>query len=552
MSELCLGCMKEYDNGSVCPHCGFSNDSIQSLPFLPLGTVLRDRYIVGKLLKSNCQGTEYLCFDDELKSPCILREFLPEGICGRSKNSGVNVVVKPEYKELYTSTLKSFLSNFRTLARLRDLSTIASIYDIFTDNNTAYTVEDYVEVISYREFINRSGGMLEWNVVRPLFMPLISSLESINKNNIKHLGISPDNVYVTTDGKIMLKNFMIPEMRQASKSFRADLIDGCSAPEQYTENKQLSQKADIYGFSAVLFYSLTGALPEKYEKRRLDPKLLINTNVVKRLPPHVVSALANGLQIDEDKRISSFEEYKLLLTSAPTIKAMRDEINTEVQASKTINDDKKRKRGVPGFVWGIGAFAVFAVLFFFVCNALFTQTFFDNVMSKGNSESDTELSSVVAVNADDISTDSSAVFTVPNLTKLSYEELLDKDAEHSEYNIVFADPCEYDDKVKQNYVIKQNPAPETEASVGSVIVVTLSKGTKTRTLPDINGNTLSYAAEVLASEGFVTYVERSYNDNVAEGCVIGYQNNYAGDKLEYGSSVTILVSRGSHTDSDSE
>ena len=87
----------------------------------------------------------------------MLREFLPEGICGRSSSSGVNVLIKTEHNDLYLNMMKSFLSYFRTIARLRDISSIISIYDIFTDNNTAYTVEDYEELISFKEFIMRSA-----------------------------------------------------------------------------------------------------------------------------------------------------------------------------------------------------------------------------------------------------------------------------------------------------------------------------------------------------------------------------------------------------------
>ncbi|MDD5924023.1 MAG: PASTA domain-containing protein [Clostridia bacterium] len=550
MSELCFGCMKEYENGSVCPHCGFSNETHQALPFLPLGTLLRDRYIVGKMIKSDCQGAEYICYDDELKTPVLLREFLPEGICGRSKNSGVNVVVKSESKELYNTMIKSFLSYFRTIARLRDLTAIATIYDIFTDNNTAYTVEDYEELISFKEFIKRSGGSLEWNVARPLFMPLISTLETVNKNGVQHLGLSPDNVAVTSEGKLILRNFMIPEMRVASKTFHSNLIEGCSSPEQY-ENKKLSEQSDVYGFSAVLFYSLTGNLPESYSIRKNNPKLLINTNVVKRLPPHVVTALANGLQIETEKRISSFEEYKLLLTSAPTIKAMRDEIKTEVKANKVIEKEEKARRGVPTVVWGVITFVTCAVLFFFIGNTFLNQSFFDNIISSEKDKTDVVSVITKDTTGQTVSTvEETQNFVVPDLTKMSYDDIIELDEKNKDFNIVFSSSNEFSDTVKKNYPIKQSPEAETELPVGSVIIVTLSSGAEKRYLPDIKEVTLKYAADILAEEDFVTYVEREYSDTVKEGYVINYLGNSAGDELDCGSGVTVIVSKGKENKSD--
>ena len=44
--------------------------------------------------------------------------------------------------------------------------------------------------------------------------------------------------------------------------------------------------------------------------------------------------------------------------------------------------------------------------------------------------------------------------------------------------------------------------------------------------------------------GFVPIKESQYSNNVQEGNVIGYKNRSKGSKLEYGSQITILVSKG--------
>ena len=41
---------------------------------------------------------------------------------------------------------------------------------------------------------------------------------------------------------------------------------------------------------------------------------------------------------------------------------------------------------------------------------------------------------------------------------------------------------------------------------------------------------------------------QEYSDTVAEGIVIGYEGHSPRDKLEYGSSVKIIVSRGKGTE----
>ena len=63
-------------------------------------------------------------------------------------------------------------------------------------------------------------------------------------------------------------------------------------------------------------------------------------------------------------------------------------------------------------------------------------------------------------------------------------------------------------------------------------------------LPDIEGEKLDEAAADIADQGLLATAEYEYSNTVAEGRVIGYKQHEAGDTLEYGTNVTIIVSRG--------
>ena len=387
-------------------------------------------------------------------------------------------------------------------------------------------------------------------------MPLISSLETINKNGICHLGISPDNVCVTSGGKLLLKGFMIPEMRTVTPGFHSAFISGCAAPEQYESGSSVDEKADVYGLCAVLFYSLTGSLPASYEKRKHDSKLLISTNVVKRLPPHVVSALASGLQTNQSNRISGFEELKILLSSAPTIRAIRDEIKTEVNANKAIKKENKRDMSIPKFVWGALSFIIFGLIFVMWGSSLFSSGMFNNLFkNNSNISTDSDTTAVVSNISDNTEQDGNTTtgnITVPNFSNLSYKEIIEMDERNNDYNIVFSSPGRYHESIKKNCVIEQDPQPDTEIPGGSVIVITLSLGTEMRRLPDIKEKTVEQAAEILGAEEFITYIEREYNDDINEGYVIGYKDYYAGNELTCGSSITIIVSKGSENEKSTD
>ena len=130
------------DEDDKCPHCGFDRSIVQGLPFLPLDARLQDdKYIIGKKISSNNESTKYIALDAGREVPVIIREFLPNGLCARSKD-GLAIRVKSEKTAVYKRLLNKFLDYNRTLARLKDCSATCNILDIFTENNTAYVVEE--------------------------------------------------------------------------------------------------------------------------------------------------------------------------------------------------------------------------------------------------------------------------------------------------------------------------------------------------------------------------------------------------------------------------
>ena len=63
--HLCMSCMREIGDENQCPYCGFHADSPQLAPYLPLRTVVAERYLAGKLLDYNGDGATYLGSGDE-------------------------------------------------------------------------------------------------------------------------------------------------------------------------------------------------------------------------------------------------------------------------------------------------------------------------------------------------------------------------------------------------------------------------------------------------------------------------------------------------------
>src|SRR5574344_717615 len=106
MSELCVGCMKENNGEAVCPYCKFPKDTLQASPFLPLSTVLKNRYIVGKLLDNRADSARYIGYDKDKKTKVTIREFLPKDLCSRDDKNLVVPINKEYYAKMRSASLR--------------------------------------------------------------------------------------------------------------------------------------------------------------------------------------------------------------------------------------------------------------------------------------------------------------------------------------------------------------------------------------------------------------------------------------------------------------
>ena len=529
--------MKENDGEQICPHCGFDKNYEQTVPYLPLGTKLQnENYIIGKKIASNAEGARYIAYSNTMHSPVIISEFMPAGIGGRSKSRNT-VIVKSDYEKQYTQLHEDFLKYYRNIARLRDLKAITPIFDIFSENNTSYVVEEAYESIPFTEYLQRRGGSIEWSVARPLFMPLVSAMSSLHEAETGHYAIAPSNLVVTADGKLRLKGFAIADIRKSGGFFEPELIGGCSAPEQYKENGVLDESTDVYGLTATLFYALTGSMPESANLRKPEGKLAIPTAVFKKLPPHIVTALSKGLQVSKSERIQNFEELRTQLSAAPAVKAIQNEANRNEMKKQTVQRyAPKRKEGVPGYVWGItGVLAIMLILL--VVGTYWLQTnpeFLEKMLGNNddNQISDTETSG-----------DNPYLIRIPNLIGQNYEDVIAMQNDDSNYVVIKANEETFDDH-KEGTIVKQSPVAGVSAEKGVTVVVTVSMGSPQRELPAISGQTLEAAVEALSQQGFIASGTYVANDTVEEGKVIGYENYNAGDKAPYGSKIVISISQG--------
>ena len=531
--SLCMGCMQELNGSVICPNCHFDNSEVQSAPFLPFGTELAGRYVTGTGLETNGESTRYIAFDKQTGDVVIVSEFLPIGLFSRDEGQ-TELKVNYDDRLAFNKLKDEFISYFRIISELKDLSALTNIVDVFEENNTAYAIEEKEDLIPFEEYIERSNGHLDWDIARPLFMPVISALEALHKRGVGHYAVAPKNLFITASGKIRMAGYATENERKRGTALKSQLFSGAAAPEQYEDNFPLDDITDIYGLCSTLFYALTGHLPKSAVERLKDSRLLMSTSTVKSLPPHVVSALANGLQVQRENRITDFDELRSQLSVAHTAKAIQDEISRT--ASKNITKEQSRRNNGMSHASIVTISVAITVLvlgiagvFWLMQNPL-AGLFSGNTDATAASTSSTEWTGPV----------------VPNYVGMKYEDVV-KAAASDDSVVVYRDYNDaYSDKYADGVVMEQYPpaGSKVEQEDGITVSVTVSLGAQMRELPAIQGNKIDEAAQSLADAGLLATAEYQYSDTVAENRVIGYKNHVAGDTLESGSNIIIIVSKG--------
>ncbi len=317
--NLCMGCMENKGDLSVCPYCGYSENAPRIQSCLAPRSLIGGRYLVGKVLSYNGEGVTYIGYDTVSDRKVAVREFFPEALVTRSSD-GRTVEIRPNCQIQFKTYLSDFLEVNEKISHLRSISSLAQILDITEDCETVYAVSEYPLGETLEQFLQRRGMMLTWGETYDLMMPVIRTMQLIHEDGIIHRGISPSTIYITSSGKAKLSGFGISAVRAARTELTAELFPGFSAPEQYSTTSPHGTWTDIYAICAVLYLCVTGIAPPEALIRSPETELIRPRERNETVPTKVSSAIMQGLAIRPDDRIRTIPELssRLLPSKAPT------------------------------------------------------------------------------------------------------------------------------------------------------------------------------------------------------------------------------------------
>ena len=314
--EYCPYCMNPVTPGEACPNCGLTAGAYTPSPHhLPPGTVLQDRYLVGRVLGEGGFGITYIGCDLRLELKIAIKEYFPTDRSNRIATASLNVTS-------YTSTAGSqfdsgkakFLREAQTMARLDRQPNIVSVKDYFEANNTAYIVMEYIDGTTFKELVAQRGGRLpSWELLH-LIEPLFSSLTAMHELGLIHRDISPENLMLE-NGMVRLLDFgCAREAANGDATMTIMLRHGFAPLEQYqSASGGQGPWTDVYALSATIYYCITGKKPMQAMDRLLEDTLTPPRKLGADLTAAQERALMHGLNIHPRKRFQTAQEMHTAL-----------------------------------------------------------------------------------------------------------------------------------------------------------------------------------------------------------------------------------------------
>lgn len=500
-------------------------------------------------------------------------------------------VLKPEFRE-DTTFIKKFRSEAQAAAGLTHPN-IVNVFDVGDDGGVYYIVMELIEGITLKEYISKKGK-LSIKEATSIAIQVSMGLEAAHSHGIVHRDVKPQNIIISTDGKVKVTDFGIA--RAASSNTISSNVMGSvhySSPEQ-VRGGYSDEKSDIYSLGITLYEMVTGRVPFDGDTtvaiaiKHLQEEMVPPSVYTPDLPYSLEQIILKCTQKSVDRRYSRMEDviadlkHSLIdpqgdfvkLTTvdndAKTVVISEEELGeikhtpkqitkpeiTALEEEKYDDNDyddaeeeyrprsehrsgKKKKHHGSGRGLTIAALIGGAVLLIVLVVVLGRAAGLFGTGSSGAADSSK------AEAKQDSAADGLA--TVPDLVGKTEEEAKTL-ANDAHLGVQMAGE-EASDQEKGR-ISRQETAAGTQVEANTTVKYWVSTGTAQVTIPDLDGRTGIDAQQTLEDLGLQVNVQKEYSDTDDNGYALvdpGYVYNVepaAGTSVQAGSSVTLTVSRG--------
>ena len=426
--------------GKYCNNCGgllsgtTGNGGGQGMSGIPNseltpGTVLRDRYVIARLLGRGGFGRVYLAEDiEKFNEKVILKEFTP--------------AVQGTYALQRSETL--FQQEAAILYKLQHPQ-IPKFGGIFRNDNRLFLVQEFIEGLTYSHLLEQrfpAADFFSETEILELFRQILPVLTYLHSQDVIHRDISPDNIIRRQKDKLpVLIDFGAVKQVAIQIATQLSNVDIGNSPGTrigkvgYAPDEQLGKgivapHSDLYALAACSLYLMTGKQPTELWDAHTAQWIWQNEL---NLSPKLTEALNRMLANAPGQRFQSADEVRQFLDEEiinlpPTniINIPNSGIpNSGLPNSDIPNSQMRTSLNIPHKPWvliaGVGAAAVAAIAIAFIV---------PNLKSSHTSGTDTKTSTptptnIVPVPALGKRTLTLGILAIPSFSKEDYQRLAD-------------------------------------------------------------------------------------------------------------------------------
>ena len=498
-------------------------------------------------------------------------------------------VLKAEFSEDI-----NFVTKFRSEAQAAaglEHPNIVNIYDVGSENGLHYIVMEYVEGITLKTYIEKKG-QLSFKEAVSIAIQVGRGIEAAHNKNIVHRDIKPQNIMISTEGKVKVTDFGIARAA-TSNTISSDVIGSVhySSPEQARNG---FGKSDIYSLGIVMYEMVTGRVPFDGDTtvavaiQHLQEEMVPPSVYAPNLPISMEKIILKCTQKNPDRRYSSMtalladlrkalispnEDFVVMVPLAnqdktrvigaddlnqikkqtanvyvdpASIKIQEPVIDDDDDDDDDIDDEDgdinpKMEKAIT--IMGIAAGVVIIIIIIYLC-----ITLAGGMKSGKNTSSNTETTKTETQTGDSQSTQIKDGVVVPSLTGKTMDQAK-QELNGTGLGIRQAGTAS-SDTVEKGQIISQDPADGKTVEKNTTIEVIISSGAadgsseNTVDIPNVVGQSETDASAALTAKGFNVTKTTSYSSSVAEGYVISQTPN--GDTQgKEGDTITLEISLGS-------
>lgn len=452
-------------------------------------------------------------------------------------------ILKDEFSQ-NAEFLRRFRNESKAIAVLSHPN-IVKIYDVGLTDEIKFIVMEYIDGITLKDFIEQQG-VLRWKDALHFITQILRALQHAHDKGIVHRDIKPQNIMLFEDGTIKVMDFGIARFSRIDGKTLSDKTVGSVhyiSPEQ-ARGDMTDERSDIYSVGVMLYEMLTGRKPYEADTpvaialKHMQEECVPPREIIASIPEALEEIVLHAMEKNPAMRYQSAAEmikdidtFKLDPTVVfgykdqpsrtrffdPVIEQNNDddyydeeEYYDDEDDEEEEEDEKKRSYVVPIMLAVTVAVVIIASL---VIAYYAISNFGPGATHTGN-------------------------ITIPDFVG---QNIVQVEQEYKN-KLIFDKTEEYSNDYDEGVIMWQSQTNKTVRE-GYTLQVTVSKGQRLITVPNMVNKDAEIARSELTSAGFTVVTREKYDDNIAKGLVISTEPA-AGTEYPEGKEVQIFVSQG--------